>query len=204
MKILVFDNYDSFTYNLVHLVEKIMGEKVDVFRNDQIPMENVQIYDKIILSPGPGLPAEAGLLLPLIKEYGFSKSILGVCLGHQAIGEAFGGKLTNLSKVYHGVATPVHIIPQRPRNTKTNADLFNGLTDGFMAGRYHSWVIDPESFPKVLEITARDDNGHIMALRHRTLDILGVQFHPESVLTPDGELIMRNWLGRTNGAMLKV
>jgi anthranilate synthase component 2 len=203
MKILVFDNYDSFTYNLVHLVEKIVGEKVDVFRNDQIPMENVQAYDKIILSPGPGLPAEAGLLLPLIKEYGISKSILGVCLGHQAIGEAFGGKLTNLSKVYHGVATPIHIIPQRPRNTKTNADLFNGLTDGFMAGRYHSWVIDPESFPKVLEVTARDNNGHIMALRHRTLDILGVQFHPESVLTPDGELIMRNWLGKTNGAKLK-
>jgi anthranilate synthase component 2 len=203
MKILVFDNYDSFTYNLVHLVEKIVGEKVDVFRNDQIPMENVQAYDKIILSPGPGLPAEAGLLLPLIKEYGISKSILGVCLGHQAIGEAFGGKLTNLSKVYHGVATPVRIIPQSPRITKANADLFNGLTDGFMAGRYHSWVIDPESFPKVLEVTARDDNGHIMALRHRTLDILGVQFHPESVLTPDGELIMRNWLGRANGTILK-
>jgi anthranilate synthase component 2 len=203
MKILVFDNYDSFTYNLVHLVEKIVGEKVDVFRNDQIPMENVQAYDKIILSPGPGLPAEAGLLLPLIKEYGISKSILGVCLGHQAIGEAFGGKLTNLSKVYHGVATPVRIIPQSPRITKANADLFNGLTDGFMAGRYHSWVIDPESFPKVLEVTARDDNGHIMALRHRTLDIIGVQFHPESVLTPDGELIMRNWLGRANGTILK-
>jgi anthranilate synthase component II len=199
MKILVFDNYDSFTYNLVHLVEKIVGDKVDVFRNDQIPMEKVQAYDKIILSPGPGLPAEAGMLLPLIKEYGISKSILGVCLGHQAIGEAFGGKLTNLSKVYHGVATPVHIIPQHPRNTRANPDLFSGLSDGFMAGRYHSWVIDPESFPKVLEVTARDNNGHIMALRHRTLDILGVQFHPESVLTPDGEIIMRNWLGRTNG-----
>jgi anthranilate synthase component II len=204
MKILVFDNYDSFTYNLVHLVEKIVGEKVDVFRNDQIPMGKVQAYDKIILSPGPGLPAEAGLLLPLIKEYGISKSILGVCLGHQAIGEAFGGKLTNLSKVYHGVATPVHIIPQSPRNTRANADLFNGLADGFMAGRYHSWVIDPESFPNELEVTARDNNGHIMALRHRTLDILGVQFHPESVLTPDGELIMRNWLGRANGTILKV
>jgi anthranilate synthase component II len=204
MKILVFDNYDSFTYNLVHLVEKIVGEKVDVFRNDQIPMGKVQAYDKIILSPGPGLPAEAGLLLPLIKEYGISKSILGVCLGHQAIGEAFGGKLTNLSKVYHGVATPVHIIPQSPRNTRANADLFNGLADGFMAGRYHSWVIDPESFPNELEVTARDNNGHIMALRHRTLDILGVQFHPESVLTPDGELIMRNWLGRANRTILKV
>ncbi|HEY4964982.1 MAG TPA: aminodeoxychorismate/anthranilate synthase component II, partial [Puia sp.] len=189
MKILVFDNYDSFTYNLVHLVEKIVGDTVDVFRNDQIPMDKVQAYDKIILSPGPGLPAEAGLLLPLIKQYGISKSILGVCLGHQAIGEAFGGKLTNLSKVYHGVATPIQIVPQSPLNTRLNADLFNGLTDGFLAGRYHSWVIDPESFPKVLEVTARDANGHIMALRHRTLDILGVQFHPESVLTPDGEQI---------------
>jgi anthranilate synthase component 2 len=194
MKILVFDNYDSFTYNLVHLVEKIVDEKVDVFRNDQLPMEKVQEYDKIILSPGPGLPAEAGALLPLINEYGNSKSILGVCLGHQAIGEAFGAKLTNLSKVYHGVATPIHIIPQSPRNTRLNADLFDGLTDGFLAGRYHSWVIDPESLPKTLEVTARDDNGHVMAIRHKSLDILGVQFHPESVLTPDGEQIMRNWL----------
>jgi len=199
MKILVFDNYDSFTYNLVHLVEKIIGDKVDVFRNDQIPMDQVQAYDKIILSPGPGLPSEAGMLMSLIKEFGVSKSILGVCLGHQAIGEVFGGKLINLSSVFHGVATPVHIIPQSPRNAKVNADLFSGLTDGFLAGRYHSWVIDPESFPKVLEVTARDGNGHIMALRHRTLDILGVQFHPESVLTPDGEHIMRNWLGRTQG-----
>jgi anthranilate synthase component 2 len=196
MKILVFDNYDSFTYNLVHLVEKIIGEKVDVFRNDQIALEDVQVYDKIILSPGPGIPSEAGLLLPLIKQYAASKSILGVCLGHQAIGEAFGGNLVNLSAVFHGVASPVHIIPQNPRNTSVNADLFNGLKDGFMAGRYHSWVIDPNGFPKALEITATDANGHIMALRHRTLDILGVQFHPESVLTPDGELIMRNWLGK--------
>jgi anthranilate synthase component 2 len=194
MKILVFDNYDSFTYNLVHLVEKIIGEKVDVFRNDQIPLENVEAYDKIILSPGPGIPIEAGMLLPLIKQYAASKSILGVCLGHQAIGEAFGGKLVNLSKVYHGVASPVNIIPQNPRNVSVNADLFNGLTDGFMAGRYHSWVIDPNGFPKVLEITATDANGHIMALRHKTYDVLGVQFHPESVLTPSGEMIMRNWL----------
>ena len=196
MKILVFDNYDSFTYNLVHLVEKIIGEKVDVFRNDQIPMENVAIYDKIILSPGPGIPSEAGMLLPLIRQYAASKSILGVCLGHQAIGEAFGGKLVNLSKVYHGVASPVNIIPQNPGNALVNADLFNGMTDGFMAGRYHSWVIDPNGFPKVLEITATDANGHIMALRHKTYDVLGVQFHPESVLTPSGEMIMRNWLSR--------
>lgn len=194
MKILVFDNYDSFTYNLVHLVEKIIGEKVDVFRNDQIPMENVLIYDKIILSPGPGLPSEAGMLLPLIKQYAASKSILGVCLGHQAIGEVFGGRLTNLTKVYHGVASPVKIMPQNPRNISVNADLFSGIPDGFMAGRYHSWVIDPDGFPKSLEVTATDANGHIMALRHKNFDVLGVQFHPESVLTPFGEQIMRNWL----------
>lgn len=193
MKILVFDNYDSFTYNLVHLVEKIIGDKVDVFRNDQIPLENVKAYDKIILSPGPGIPTEAGLLLPLIKQYAETKSILGVCLGHQAIGEAFGGTLLNLSKVYHGVASPVNIIKSN-RNAGFNADLFNGLQNGFMAGRYHSWVIDPTGFPESLEITATDANGHIMALRHKTLDVLGVQFHPESVLTPDGEKIMRNWL----------
>jgi anthranilate synthase component 2 len=196
MKILVFDNYDSFTYNLVHLVEKIIGENVDVFRNDQLALENVQVYDKIILSPGPGLPSEAGMLLPLIKQYAGSKSILGVCLGHQAIGEVFGGRLINLTKVYHGVASPVKIIPQNPGNASVNADLFNGLQDGFMAGRYHSWVIDPVGFPKSLEITATDVNGHIMALRHKNFDILGVQFHPESVLTPEGETIMRNWLER--------
>ena len=198
MKILVFDNYDSFTYNLVHLVEKIIGEKVDVFRNDQIPLENVQTYDKIILSPGPGLPSEAGMLLPLIKQYAASKSILGVCLGHQAIGEVFGGRLTNLTKVYHGVASPVKIIPQNPRNVSINADLFSGIPDGFLAGRYHSWVIDPDGFPKSLEVTATDASGHIMALRHKNYDVLGVQFHPESVLTPFGEQIMRNWLEKPN------
>ena len=194
MKILVFDNYDSFTYNLVHLVKKIIGENVDIFRNDQIPMEDVNRYDKIILSPGPGIPSEAGMLLPLIKQYAPSKSILGVCLGHQAIGETFGGKLINLSKVYHGVASPVHIIEEK-RNEKANRiNIFRGLKDGFLAGRYHSWVIDPEGFPDELEITATDANGYIMALRHKSLDVTGVQFHPESVLTPDGETIMRNWL----------
>lgn len=193
MKILVFDNYDSFTYNLVHLVEKIIGEKVDVFRNDQIPLDNVEAYDKIILSPGPGLPSEAGMLLPLIKRYAATKSILGVCLGHQAIGETFGAELVNLSKVYHGVATPVNILTLPGRST-ANVDLFRGMQDGFLAGRYHSWVVDPKRFPDSLEVTARDASGHIMALRHKTYDVLGVQFHPESVLTPDGELIMRNWL----------
>jgi anthranilate synthase component 2 len=196
MKILVFDNYDSFTYNLVHLVEKISGDKVDVFRNDQIPLENIEAYDKIILSPGPGIPSEAGMLLPLVKRYAASKSILGVCLGHQAIGEAFGGRLVNLSKVYHGIACPVHIIAKKTTEVSANADLFSGVANGFMAGRYHSWVIDPSGFPDSLEVTATDDSGHIMALRHKTYDVLGVQFHPESVLTPEGERIMRNWLTR--------
>jgi anthranilate synthase component 2 len=194
MKILVFDNYDSFTYNLVHLVEKITREKVEVFRNDQIPLEKVEAYDKIILSPGPGLPSEAGLLMPLIKQYAASKSILGVCLGHQAIGEVFGGKLVNLSKVYHGVASPVNILGRKTESLPVNADLFAGLPDGFMAGRYHSWVVDPAGFPESLEVTATDASGHIMALRHKKYDIVGVQFHPESVLTPGGEQIMRNWL----------
>jgi len=196
MKILVFDNYDSFTYNLVHLVEKIIGEKVDVFRNDQIPLENVQVYDKIILSPGPGIPSEAGALLPLIRQYAANKSILGVCLGHQAIGEAFGARLINLSKVYHGVSCPVNIVKLISDFKGVSVDLFKGLSDGFMAGRYHSWVIDPVGFPDSLEVTATDASGHIMALRHKTYDLLGVQFHPESVLTPDGELIMRNWLSK--------
>ncbi len=187
MKILVFDNYDSFTYNLVHLVEKITHGKVQVFRNDQIPLEDVKAYDKIILSPGPGVPDEAGLLLPLIKEYASTKSILGVCLGHQAIGEAFGGKLTNLTSVYHGVATPIKILNQQ-------SEILQGLGDTIEVGRYHSWVINREGFPEELEITAEDEKGFIMALQHKTFDVQGVQFHPESVLTPDGEKIMRNWL----------
>ncbi|MGV3656441.1 MAG: anthranilate synthase component II [Chitinophagaceae bacterium] len=189
MKILVFDNYDSFTYNLVHLVEKITGEKVDVYRNDEIPLEKVAHYDKIILSPGPGLPAEAGQLLPLIKEYAASKSILGVCLGHQAIGEAFGGQLVNLSTVYHGIATPVKVVEESKEKS-----LFKDLPNVFEVGRYHSWVIDDKTFPQTLEVTAVDDNGYIMALQHKTYDVQGVQFHPESVLTPKGEIILRNWL----------
>ncbi len=186
MRILVFDNYDSFTYNLVHLVEKILHEKVDVYRNDQIPLEKVKEYDKIILSPGPGIPVEAGLLLPLIKEYASSKSILGVCLGHQAIGEAFGGKLVNLSTVYHGVATSCELGASSP--------LFKGLPETIDVGRYHSWIVSEENFPKELEVTARDENNYIMGLQHRKYDVQGVQFHPESVLTPMGEKIMRNWL----------
>ena len=223
MKILVFDNYDSFTYNLVHLVEKILHQKVDVYRNDQIPLEEVKAYDKIILSPGPGIPEEAGLLLPLIKEYASSKSILGVCLGHQAIGQAFGGKLINLSTVFHGVATPVQLVNRETANVKRKSadvkretangksesavatevthspltirnSLFEGMPDEFEVGRYHSWVISEEGFPAELEITARDANNFIMALQHTRYDVQGVQFHPESVLTPRGEDIMRNWL----------
>jgi len=191
LKILVFDNYDSFTYNLVHLVEKITHTRVDVFRNDQIAMEKIKEYDKIILSPGPGVPVEAGILLPLIKEYAATKSILGVCLGHQAIGEAFGGTLTNLSSVYHGVATPVNILKHQAHGRN---ELFTGLPEELEVGRYHSWIISKENFPEELEITALDKNGFIMALHHKTYDVQGVQFHPESVLTPMGELLMRNWL----------
>jgi anthranilate synthase component 2 len=191
MKILVFDNYDSFTYNLVHLVEKILHQKVDVYRNDQIPMEQVQDYDKIILSPGPGIPEEAGMLLPLIKEYASTKSILGVCLGHQAIGEAFGGKLVNLSTVYHGVATKIEVGSQK---SEARSPLFEGLPDELEVGRYHSWIVADENFPKDLEVTARDANNYIMGLQHKKYDVQGVQFHPESVLTPDGESILRNWL----------
>jgi anthranilate synthase component 2 len=188
MKILVFDNYDSFTYNLVHLVEKITHEKVDVYRNDEISLEQVNDYDKIILSPGPGIPSEAGLLLPLIKQYAATKSILGVCLGHQAIGEAFGGTLMNLSKVYHGVATPITKV------SGVTHPVLSGLPEQIVVGRYHSWIISNENFPADLEVTATDENGYIMALQHKTYDVQGVQFHPESVLTPDGEAMLKNWL----------
>ena len=191
-RILVFDNYDSFTYNLVHLVEKITGKKVDVYRNDQIALADVVAYDKIILSPGPGIPEEAGLLLPLIKEYAATKSILGVCLGHQAIAEAFGGTLTNLSTVFHGVATPIRV--GHPHEVTHPNGVLNGLPDTIEVGRYHSWIVSDEGFPAELEVTARDENGYIMGLQHKTFDVQGVQFHPESVLTPDGEKIMRNWL----------
>ncbi|HVG13023.1 MAG TPA: aminodeoxychorismate/anthranilate synthase component II [Flavisolibacter sp.] len=187
MRILVFDNYDSFTYNLVHLVHKVHHATVEVYRNDQLPLEKVKAFDKIILSPGPGIPSEAGLLLPLIREYASTKSILGVCLGHQAIGEVFGGTLVNLSTVYHGVATPIDIV-------KEDAPLLQGLQNGVEVGRYHSWVVSTEGFPEELEITAMDRNGYIMALQHKKYDVQGVQFHPESVLTPDGEKIFRNWL----------
>ena len=195
MKILVFDNYDSFTYNLVHLVEKITHQKVDVYRNDQITLDEINKYDKIILSPGPGIPNEAGLLLDVIKTYAPTKSILGVCLGHQAIGEAFGGTLVNLSDVYHGVATPITVLEagQQPGANNTRP-LYAGLGQTINVGRYHSWVVSSQNFPGTLTVTALDEHGYIMGLKHNTYDVQGVQFHPESVLTPEGEKILRNWL----------
>ncbi len=187
MKILVFDNYDSFTYNLVHQVKKLVHGQVEVWKNDEISLESVKYFDKIILSPGPGLPKHAGLLEPLIREYAATKSILGVCLGHQAIGEVFGGKLVNLEHVFHGVSTECRVVSE-------NTPLFKNLPAYFEIGRYHSWVITEENFPELLEITARDENNYIMALQHRQYDVQGVQFHPESVLTPLGEKILENWL----------
>ncbi len=186
MKILVLDNYDSFTYNLVQMVEKISLSTPDVYRNDKVNLDSVDEYDKIILSPGPGIPVEAGSLMPLIKKYAGTKSILGVCLGHQAIGEVFGGKLTNLDKVFHGVATTCELNNTIP--------LFKGLPGEIQAGHYHSWIVSDDDFPAELEVTARDEKGFIMALRHREYDVQGVQFHPESVLTPLGDHIIRNWL----------
>jgi anthranilate synthase component 2 len=186
-KILMIDNYDSFTYNLVHIVKKL-GYEIDVFRNDKISIKDVGNYEKIMLSPGPGIPSEAGILQEVVKTYSPTKSILGVCLGLQCIGEVFGGKLTNLDKVFHGIATPIKLT-----NSK-DPILFNSLPDTFSVGRYHSWVVDVAGFPEVLEITAVDDSGKVMALRHKEFDVRGVQFHPESILTEHGEKIIENWL----------
>jgi anthranilate synthase component II len=186
--ILMIDNYDSFTYNLVHIVKKL-GYQIDVFRNDKISLEEVGKYKKIMLSPGPGIPSEAGLLQEIVKKYAPTKSIFGVCLGQQCIGEIFGGKLTNLDKVFHGIATPVTLT-----NSKDPV-LFKGIPDSFSVGRYHSWVVDAAGFPEnELEITAVDKSGKIMALRHKKYDVRGVQFHPESILTEHGELMLKNWL----------
>ncbi len=187
-KILLFDNYDSFTYNLLHAVKELGYTEVDVIRNDQISLDEVDQYDKILLSPGPGIPSESGILLPLIKRYASTKSIMGVCLGEQAIGEAFGATLFNLPEVIHGVQTPIRIIDE-------GEVLFRNLPAEIMGGRYHSWVVSRDNFPyDELEITAEDENGQIMALRHRTYDVRGIQFHPESVLTPQGKVILKNWL----------
>ena len=186
MKIVIIDNYDSFTYNLSHLVKEL-GAEVTVYRNDKFTMDQLEEFDKIILSPGPGIPSEAGLLLDVIKAYAGKKPILGVCLGHQAIGEVFGGQLTNLSDVYHGVATPCNIT--------VDDYLFQGLTDHRIEiGRYHSWVVNKAGFPDCLEVTSVSDEGYIMSLRHREYDIRGIQYHPESVLTRDGKTIIGNWL----------
>ena len=185
-KILIFDNYDSFTYNLLHTVQSLSHTDVDVIRNDRMTLEEVERYDKIILSPGPGLPEEAGLLLPLIERYAATKCILGVCLGHQAIGQLFGAKLENIPHVFHGVQTPAQIVAEDY--------LFAGLPEEMEVGRYHSWIVSSENFPSELQITALDKEGTIMALRHRTLDLHGVQFHPESILTPQGTAIIRNFL----------
>jgi anthranilate synthase component 2 len=186
MKILVFDNYDSFTYNLVQMIKEQSNASVDVFRNDEIPLEDVKAYDKILLSPGPGIPSESGLLIPLIKTYAATKSILGVCLGQQAIAEAFGGSLTNLSKVYHGIATPVELIG--------DSILFEGVPKSFNVGRYHSWVVNEHDLPADLKVTSKDAEGYIMSLEHNSYDVKGVQYHPESVLTPEGAKIIGNWL----------
>lgn len=185
MKVVIIDNYDSFTYNLSHLVKEL-GAEVTVYRNDKFEMSQLEAFDKIILSPGPGIPSEAGLLLDVIRAYAGKKPILGVCLGHQAIGESFGGQLTNLSQVYHGVATPCRI---------TQPDyLFEGLPETIEVGRYHSWVVDNAGFPACLEVTSVSDEGFIMSLRHKEYDIRGIQYHPESVLTPQGKTILKNWL----------
>ena len=185
MKIVIIDNYDSFTYNLSHLVKEL-GAEVTVYRNDQFELSQLEAFSKIILSPGPGIPSEAGLLLDVIRTYAGRKPILGVCLGEQAIGEVFGGRLVNLTKVFHGVQTPCR---------RTAEDyLLAGLPEEFPVGRYHSWVVDAGSLPPCLETLAVSPEGQIMALRHRSLDVRGVQFHPESVLTPDGRRIIENWL----------
>ena len=185
MKTVIIDNYDSFTYNLAHLVKEL-GTEVDVLRNDKFELEELEKYDKIILSPGPGIPEEAGLLLEVIRTYAGRKPMLGVCLGEQAIGQVFGGKLTNLSEVFHGIQTNVKI--------KNKDYIFDGLPTEIPVGRYHSWVVDTEEFPEELVITAISSEGQIMALKHREYDVHGIQFHPESVLTPDGKQIVGNWL----------
>ena len=185
-KILLFDNYDSFTYNLLHAVQSLGYTDVDVIRNDRIDLASVEQYDKIILSPGPGLPEEAGLLIPLIEQYAATKSILGVCLGHQAIGMVFGAGLENIPFVFHGVQTPAQIIAEDY--------LFTGLPEEILVGRYHSWIVSKQNFPSDLVITAVDKAGDIMAMKHKRLDVHGVQFHPESILTPEGITIMEQFL----------
>ena len=188
MKILVLDNYDSFTYNLVQLLRELgYGDSIDVVRNDKIDLDAIEEYDAILLSPGPGVPSEAGLMPEVIRRYAPTKRMLGVCLGHQGIAESFGGQLYNLPAVLHGIATDADIITGEDR-------LFQGLPTQFKVGRYHSWVVTPDTMPEELEITARDANGQVLALRHRKYDVRGVQFHPESILTEHGHQMLKNWL----------
>lgn len=187
MKILVIDNYDSFTYNLVQYIQRITGELPDVFRNDKISAEEAMAYDKILLSPGPGIPDEAGNLKDIIEKCAPHKSIFGVCLGLQAIGEVFGGSLINLDQVFHGVASSMI-------KTKEKENLFDGLPKVFDGARYHSWIVSREGLPKTLTITAIDEDANIMALKHTEYDVRGVQFHPESILTKDGIKIIENWI----------
>lgn len=190
MKLLIIDNYDSFTYNLVQYLREITKGTIEVHRNDQISLEEIEAYDAIVLSPGPGLPKDAGLLLEIIKTYTKRKPILGICLGHQAIGEVFGANLRNIKKVYHGIATPIQILDKQ--------GLFEGQEDEITVGRYHSWIIDKENFPSCLEVLAEDENGQIMALKHRTTPTFGLQFHPESILTPEGKNLLQNFVQLAN------
>ena len=186
LKILVLDNYDSFTYNLVYLIRQLgYGEQLDIRRNDAFALSEVDRYEKILLSPGPGIPSEAGLMPAVLKQYGATKSILGICLGHQAIAEAFGGKLHNLAEVQHGVASTLTVVPDR---------LFEGLPSQFAVGRYHSWVVDESHLPNELEVIGRTSDQQIMAIRHRQFDLRGLQFHPESILTEHGAKLIQNWL----------
>ena len=185
IKIIIIDNYDSFTYNLSHLLKEL-GADVTVVRNDKFQIEDLEQYDKIVLSPGPGIPSEAGLMPQVIKAYAGRKPILGICLGHQAIGEAFGAKLLNIGNVVHGVATPSHLTVQDY--------IFEGLPNDIEVGRYHSWVVDDKDLPECLEVTSRSDDGYIMSMKHNEYDIRGIQYHPESVLTPNGKEIIKNWL----------
>lgn len=190
MKVLVLDNYDSFTYNLVQYIQEILGQDIDVRRNDAISLDEVDAYELIVLSPGPGLPGEAGIMPELIRRYAPTKRILGVCLGHQAIGEAFGARLDNLSEVFHGIETPIQL-------TEVSDVLFEGLPREFTVGRYHSWVVSKDSIPDELLVTAVDDTGEVMAMRHRSYEVSGVQFHPESILTPLGRQMLENFLTST-------
>lgn len=187
MKILLLDNYDSFTFNLFQLVGEVGGKVPEVFRNDKITLEMVEKYDKILLSPGPGIPCEAGIMPEIVREFASRKSILGVCLGHQCIGETFGAQLENMTRVCHGFGLETVV-------TKSDEKLFQNVPPNFQSGRYHSWVVANENLPDCLEVTARDLENRIMALRHKTFDVRGIQFHPESVLTPDGAIIIKNWL----------